>query len=1092
MHFRQISIVVAVLLLTVILSGPALAGADTGVTLSENETVSLQDPDTVTVDGELSTESGETRLIVSFSDTPNQASVAELQAHADQSQADLLRFANQTAGLSVEKQFWISNEALVTIDNDEITLDSLAQIEGVTRLEENAQVTAAGSATSGQHASQSGALAAPETTASQTTYGLDQINAPAVWDEYNTRGDGVRVAVLDTGLALDHPDLDLYTSDSSDPTYPGGWAEFDAEGNQVDGSVPQEFGDFHGTHVSGTVAGGSSGEMAIGVAPDAELMHGAVLTDCSDRCSGTGAQVLAGMQWAVENNADVVSMSLSSGSYTDGYIDAVRNVEANGVTVVAATGNSGPGTSGSPGNVYDALGVGASNENRDIWSDSSGEEIITDDAWSNPPSDWPDQYVVPAVTAPGEGVYSAIPDGSWGYATGTSMATPHVAGSVALIQSATNDNHSPDEITQALEATAWKPTDSDVPPGERDTRYGSGIVDVPAAISYLNGETPEPDLSVTSASLDETTIFEGDSAVTTATVSNDGDARGTFTAGLRVDGTVVDITSVAVQAGETETVTFERTFTRAGDYAIAVNGTSAGTLTVEQPATFETRDVSLEETALIAGESAVATATVENVGDQQGTHTVGLGVDGETVETQDVTLAPGETETVTFERQFTRPGEYAITVDAVDAGTLTVEQSSAFEIQDVALGETTILEGEQATVTATIENTGDQDDTHWAALYVDGEIVETEAVDIAAGGTETVTFEQSFPDSGDYLIAVDGVDAGTLTVDQPATFEAQDVSLAETSIGQGDAAVVSATIENVGDREGSHTVGLSVDGEVVETSAVTLTAGGTETVTFERTFSELGAYTIAVDGVFAGTLIVERPASIETRNATLAESTITEDRQAVVNATVENVGGLAGNRTLSLSVDGETVQTREVRVASGETEIVSFERMFTRPGEYAIAVDGIDAGTLTVEESVFLTVSDVRLNETTISTGEQVGVNATVENSGFSDEIYPVSLEVDGEIVDTLELSIGSGETETVTFERTFAESGEYAIAANGVDAGTLTVEGTGSDSPLDTYRNEDGEVTTDRLRDSIADWRSGEINTDLLRDVIREWRNRG
>jgi len=146
---------------------------------------------------------------------------------------------------------------------------------------------------------------ATSTKGYNTTYGLDQVNATEVWDAYGTMGQGVKVAVLDTGVNASHQDIDLYTENASDPTYPGGWAEFNSTGAKIPGSEPYDSGQ-HGKHTSGTVAGGNASGEYVGVAPEATLIHGGVLTDEG----GTFASILAGMEWAVQEEADVVSMSL--------------------------------------------------------------------------------------------------------------------------------------------------------------------------------------------------------------------------------------------------------------------------------------------------------------------------------------------------------------------------------------------------------------------------------------------------------------------------------------------------------------------------------------------------------------------------------------------------------------------------------------------------------------------------------------------------------------------------------------------------------------------------------------------------------------
>ena len=382
------------------------------------------------------------------------ATIGTLRTHAERSQRSVLSYAKKhTKSVTVLNRLWITNAVVLRVDKGHVDLKEIAKIDGVKRLHENFELSlpkpVASSGNDTPVGMYGGKTDSVGTTDYNTTYGLDQINATDVWDAYDTKGSGVKVAVLDTGVDVDHPDIDLYTENESDPTHPGGWAEFDSEGNRVPGSTPHDT-DTHGTHTSGTVSGGNASGEYIGVAPDVSLMHGLVLPSGG----GSFAQVAGGMQWAVEQDADVISMSLGATGYYADMVEPVRNAESAGTIVVAAAGNSGEGTSGSPGNVYESFAIGASNEDRGIASFSSGEEIDTENDWgSDAPASWPDSYVVPDVSAPGVDVKSSVPGGGYSQYSGTSMATPHTAGAVALLLSASGDLQ-PSQIRAAFRETA--------------------------------------------------------------------------------------------------------------------------------------------------------------------------------------------------------------------------------------------------------------------------------------------------------------------------------------------------------------------------------------------------------------------------------------------------------------------------------------------------------------------------------------------------------------------------------------------------------------------------------------------------------------
>ncbi len=308
-----------------------------------------------------------------------------------------------------------------------------------------------------------------------SSWGVLAINALAVWGAYGARGAGTKVAVLDTGVDDTHPDLQGKISD---------WAEFDENGQQVSGSQPHD-SDRHGTHVAGTVAGGDASGQWIGVAPEAQIAAALVLKGGS----GTDAQVLAGMNWAVGTGADVVSMSL--GGLTLGpdipsiYTAAIVTCLRAGIPVVTAIGNEGEQTSGSPGNDLFAFAVGAT-DHRDLPAGFSGgrTQVIQQSAFI-PPDALPLPYSKPDVSAPGVAVVSAVPGGQWAAFNGTSMATPHVSGAVALLLSATS-------IRNQLQAAKRAFLIQDLLVGSveelgesgQDHRYGFGRIDVLRAIGF--------------------------------------------------------------------------------------------------------------------------------------------------------------------------------------------------------------------------------------------------------------------------------------------------------------------------------------------------------------------------------------------------------------------------------------------------------------------------------------------------------------------------------------------------------------------------------------------------------------------------------
>lgn len=309
-----------------------------------------------------------------------------------------------------------------------------------------------------------------------SAWGVHAIGALASWGAYLATGKDVTVAVLDTGVDADHPDLNGKVA---------GWGEFDRQGLPVPGSVAHDSGQ-HGTHVCGTIVGEGQSGQYIGVAPDARVAVALVL---DGEIGGTDAQVLAGMDWAVTQAVDVISMSLGGlvlgpeapSVYTAAIVTSLRA----GIPVVAAIGNEGEQTSGTPGSDLFAFAVGAT-DHRDIPAAFSGgrTQIIHESSYI-PEEYLPLPYSKPEVSAPGVGVKSCIPGGDYAIFNGTSMATPHVAGAMALILSGTDIRNSVFGADRAfLLQDLLTGSAEEMGEAGQDHRYGFGRIDVLRALGF--------------------------------------------------------------------------------------------------------------------------------------------------------------------------------------------------------------------------------------------------------------------------------------------------------------------------------------------------------------------------------------------------------------------------------------------------------------------------------------------------------------------------------------------------------------------------------------------------------------------------------
>ena len=230
------------------------------------------------------------------------------------------------------------------------------------------------------------------------------LGIPDVWRL--TQGEGVKVAILDTGVDTDHPDLADAIIESKDFTGDG---------------IEDENG--HGTHCAGVVGARLNGVGFVGVAPKSELMIGKVLDN-----SGSGAYswISEGIYWATESGANVISMSLGGAGSDAELYKAIQFALFHGVFIVCAAGNEGSlfaNSVGYPGRYGGVITVAShdSNGNPSGFSSRGGEVD---------------------VMGPGSDIWSTYKKGGYAELSGTSMATPFVAGLAALIASKHFDSRS--------------------------------------------------------------------------------------------------------------------------------------------------------------------------------------------------------------------------------------------------------------------------------------------------------------------------------------------------------------------------------------------------------------------------------------------------------------------------------------------------------------------------------------------------------------------------------------------------------------------------------------------------------------------------
>lgn len=276
--------------------------------------------------------------------------------------------------------------------------------------------------------------------------GVEMIQAPKIWDQ--TKGKGITVAILDTGCDITHPDLKERIVGGRNFT-------------NDDGGNTGVYNDYngHGTHVAGTIAATQNNSGVVGVAPEANLL---IIKVLDKNGSGQYEWIINGINYAIEQKVDIISMSLGGPEDLPELHEAIQRAVTNHILVICAAGNQGDGVDSTdefdyPACYNEVISVGAIDlERRSSNFSNSNNEVD--------------------LVGPGEKILSTYLNGKYAALSGTSMATPHVAGAMALIKVLVNTSFERNLTERELYAQLIKRT---VPLGNSPKLEGNGLV-------YLN------------------------------------------------------------------------------------------------------------------------------------------------------------------------------------------------------------------------------------------------------------------------------------------------------------------------------------------------------------------------------------------------------------------------------------------------------------------------------------------------------------------------------------------------------------------------------------------------------------------------------
>lgn len=274
-----------------------------------------------------------------------------------------------------------------------------------------------------------------------------------------------------------------------------------------------------------------------------------------------------------------------------------------------------------------------------------------------------------------------------------------------------------------------------------------------------------------------------------------------------------------------------------------------------------------------------------------------------------------------------------------------------FVVNSLTITPEEVVVREEATVTANIENTGEVEGTYNATLIVNNKKVETKDVLLGAGLNQNISFQIAEDEPGIYEIKL-GKLIDTLKVLEAPQFQVDFLTVMPQEVAAGEEATVTVNIQNTRATEGTYHATLLVNNKVVEARDISLAAREGQTISFRITEDVPGIYKVEV-GELACTLKVLKPAEFELISLGVNPKVIKVGEEATVTVNLKNRGEAGGTYSLSLSIDGEVIETRDVTLAGGGTKPVTFSISQDLPGTYSIEIGGL-AGSLKVIQPVRL------------------------------------------------------------------------------------------------------------------------------------------
>jgi len=353
-----------------------------------------------------------------------------------------------------------------------------------------------------------------------------------------------------------------------------------------------------------------------------------------------------------------------------------------------------------------------------------------------------------------------------------------------------------------------------------------------------------------------------------------------------------------------------------------------------------------------------------------------------------------------------------------------IPEPASFQVTDLILDQTWVQVGESVQISVNVTNVGDKTGNHSVTLTIDDEPIATKTVQLSGAESATLDFTATVITEGDHTVQIGDL-TGSLKATlesptKPAEIKVTDLGVSRTKAEVGETIIVSATATNIGDESGSFSLDLFVNNKKRESRTVQLASGETKTEEFEVIEEAEGTYVVKVGDLTKSFEITSeaqpvKPAEFQVTELLVNPSLVLANEIVDISVKVTNVGEASGSYTVNLKIDDIIIETKDVTLSGGATEVIEFEVTETNPGTHTVEIDN-QSGSFTVEAPVSAS-EDIELYTIFVKPyevweGETVTIKAKANNLADEPGTLQVRIMVKDEVEATKVFQLDAGATE--------------------------------------------------------------------------------